>query len=192
MKKRMVAILLTLCLALSLAACSSGGSSEQSSQSQESSQTQEPSQSAEPSTAEESSEPEKESSEPEETETTPTEESSSEEEPTEEAISEDTLNYYGLTSEEFVALRESIKAHINSEWDVEDDYLDDKDFYDLVNKIRSNMTEDFMKDEIVDEFINSELSSYTDLGKKRVTILTHAFNDWAAQQSIDYDTYFSA
>lgn len=57
MSKKIIALLLVLCLALSLAACSSGGSNEQSSQSQESSQTQEPSQSSESSTVEESSEP---------------------------------------------------------------------------------------------------------------------------------------
>ena len=57
MSRKITALLLVLCLAISLAACSSGGSKEQSSQSQESSQTQEPSQSAESSTAEESSEP---------------------------------------------------------------------------------------------------------------------------------------
>ncbi len=49
MKKRLAAILLTLCLALSLAACSSGGSSAQPSQTQAPTQTQEPAAAEEPS-----------------------------------------------------------------------------------------------------------------------------------------------
>ena len=59
MKKRMLALLFTLCLALSLAACSSGGSGRQTSQPQEAPQTQEqaPSESTEtPAQPEENSE----------------------------------------------------------------------------------------------------------------------------------------
>lgn len=57
MKSRMTAILLTLCLVLSLAACSSGGSGD-------SSQTQEPSQSSGSSSAEGNSEPTEEPEDP--------------------------------------------------------------------------------------------------------------------------------
>ena len=109
MSKKITAMLLVLCLVLSLAACSSGGSNEQSSQSQESSQTQEPSQSAEPSTAEESSEPEKESSEPEETETTSSEESDSSSEDTSQTPKS---GHDEISEEELANLKESIAKSI--------------------------------------------------------------------------------
>ncbi len=187
MKKRLTALLLTLCLALSLAACSSGGSSEQP-------------QAQEPSPAENTEAP------------ADAEESGGEEAPAEEAVPEEVLNSYGLTAEEFAALKASIQEHIAGEWGAEEAYLSldngsVPDLWKTCTLIRDEVekrygtdeSQDMRKDEAMESYINSgieeefsadHLSGLSSLWKERTLVLAHAVNAWTEEQSISYDLYY--
>lgn len=184
MKKRLTAILLTLCLALSLAACSSGGSSKQPAQTQAPAATEEPS-------------VEKDTGELSDAQKALAEAKAALEESKAraEAIPEDKLNHYGLTAEEFTALKTSIQEHIDSEWTSEEEYLNydngsSNDLWKVCTIIRDDASADFMTDEIIESYIDGASLDYgTSLWKERAIVLAHAVNDWAAQQNIDYDKY---
>lgn len=186
MKQRLTAVLLALCLVLSLAACSSGGGGAPS-------QAQEPSLAASTDAAGESSAPEE----------------SSAEEPSEDAVSEDVLNVYGLSAEEFAALKTAIQAHIDSEWDAEESYLslDNGSSYELgyvcgiirdelEDRAGADAPQDMRNDEAMETFIQSEIEqtyssdALSPLWKERTTVLAHAINEWAATQNISYDLYY--
>lgn len=127
MKKRLTAVLLTLCLVLSLAACAPGENGGQTAQTQEAPQTQEqssaqssetpkssePSQPAESSAAEESSAPAADASESE----------------TSDAIDEENLKTYrdDLTEEDIQALKDAIGRAVISEY-CEPNNIDPADF----------------------------------------------------------------
>ena len=193
MRTKVTAIFLALCLVFSLAACSSGG--EQPTPPQEAAQTQEPSPVETEEAPQESSEPEEETTAPEETEEA-TEEENDEEAPAEEAVSEQIAGSYGLSVDEFLALKAAVQAHVDSEWTADAAFVETEtavDFAGACDEIRSNISEDFMDDAALESFIDNELDmsrhNGSDLWKERITVLAHGVNDWAAQQGVGYDAY---
>lgn len=130
MKKRLTALLLTLCLALSLAACSSSGSSEQPSQPQETPQTQEP-------VTAESNNTETENSEP--------------SEDVSDNMTDDAEQEFlaGLTDEERAQYEEykefkKQKEENNASKEVNEYGITDEALQSLVEAIKENVTNDYL------------------------------------------------
>lgn len=118
MKKKLTALFLALCLALSLAACSSGGSGAQPAQTQEAPQTQEPSSAESNNTEAESSEPSDELlAKMTDEQREKYEEYLESKKQEEENKASEEVNEYGITDAELQSLVEAIKAHVT------DDYL---------------------------------------------------------------------
>ncbi len=128
------------------------------------------------------------------------------------AVSEDVLNYYGLTAEEFAALKAAIAAQIQEEWTADEAYDSNlmglydwtymTDFVDI--RIRSDETSDItemlgedigknlMTDGSMDRCIE-ELAQYCTgddaLFQQRAMVLGHAINRWAADNGESYERW---
>ena len=131
--------------------------------------------------------------------------SASESEITEEAV----LNHYGLTAEEFAALKAAIAAQIQEEWTADEAFdsnlmglYDWTYMTDFIIRIHSDETSDsilgenigknLMTDESMDRCIE-ELAQYCTgddaLFQQRAMVLGHAINRWAADNGESYERW---
>ena len=124
---------------------------------------------------------------------------------------EDVLNHYGLTAEEFAALKAAIAAQIQAEWTADEafdsnlmglyDWTYTTDFIirvhsdetsDITEMLGVNIGKNLMTDESMDQCI-AELAQYCTgndpLFQQRAMVLGHAINRWAADNGESYERW---
>ncbi len=131
----------------------------------------------------------------------------------ESAISEqDVLDYYGLSAEEFAALKAAIAAQIQEEWTADEPYdsnlmglydwtymtdfvdirIHSDETSDITSMLGENIGKNLMTDQSMDRCI-AELAQYcTDddpLFQQRAMVLGHAINRWAADNGVSYERW---
>ncbi len=127
----------------------------------------------------------------------------------ESAVPEAVLNHYGLSAEEFAALKAAIAAQIQEEWTADEPYdsnlmglYDWTYMTDFIIRIHSDETSDsilgenigknLMTDESMDRCIE-ELAQYCTgddaLFQQRAMVLGHGINRWAADNGVSYERW---
>ncbi len=200
MRKKLIVILLMLCLALSLAACASGESGGQSSRAQELTEAQ---------SGEVSSQEESETPEPEESEAPETEQSG------DAGVSDEVLKEYHITADDFQTLKAILDKHISDEWTEEEAYganlygvclitipwalemahfMDAPEYTekyaDSVEAHIQSALENISRDEnVLDYGYMREYLGYTQLDIDRADIFGHAVIEWVQQQDFDSESF---